>query len=55
MAVAVEKSQDEPENQPSPPLHPGTVHDALLSRLANASDREEHQPRGRTEEEHQYE
>ena len=49
------KSKDEPENQPSPPLHPGTVHDALLSRLANASDREEHQPRGRTEEEHHYE
>ena len=28
------KSKDEPENQPSPPLHPGTVHDALLSRPA---------------------
>ena len=55
MAVAVEKSQDEPENQPSPPLHPGKVHGALLSRLANASDREEHQPRDRTGEEHQYE
>ena len=43
------------KNQPSPPLHPGKVHGAPLSRLAHASDREEHLPRDRTGEEHQYE
>ena len=48
------KSKDE-QNQPSPPLHPGKVHGAPLSRLAHASDREEHLSRDRTGEEHQCE
>ena len=41
------KSKDE-QNQPSPPLHPGKVHGAPLSRLAHASDRVEHLSRDRT-------